>query len=340
MAFAVVATVEANLIGSKMAADASRDAANTQAASADRANQLQKEMYDQTRKDNEGVRARGDSAGNRLAYLMGLQPTSSQPPEVLQARQAPSTFQSGQTDDPLWEKILGDFNASHQARFGIPMNRSWNADADARGAYQNLVNQYNSESAAQKAAEPPPPDPTLDPAYGSLARAFSKSDFEKDPGYQFRMDEGMKGIDNSAAARGMSLSGGALKAIQKYGQEFASNEYGNAYNRFNNDQTTQYNRLAGVAGTGQQATNNVNAAGSNYASNAGKNITGAGNAMAAGQVGAANAWSNGISQSINGYQQNQLMNLLQRTPQSRMPSYNYLPDNNNTTIPMQQGGGY
>jgi hypothetical protein len=149
-------------------------------------------------------------------------------------------------------------------------------------------------------------------------RQFSQADFQTDPGYQFRMGEGQRGVENSAAARGGALSGAALKAITKYGQDFASNEYTNAYNRFNNNQTNQYNRLAGLAGVGQQATNQLGNAAGNYA-NAGSNIYGnlgnaqgqsainAGNAQAAGAVGQANAFNSAIGGATNAYQQNQLL---------------------------------
>lgn len=152
-------------------------------------------------------------------------------------------------------------------------------------------------------------------ANGSLMRRFTMADFEADPGYQFRMDEGMRGLEGSAAARGGLLSGAAMKAIQKYGQGMASQEYGNAYNRFTGDQTNQYNRLAGIVNTGQGATNQVSNAAANYANNAGANIIGAGNAAASGIVGGANAIMGGINQGINSWQQNQLMNMI-RNPGS------------------------
>lgn len=73
--------------------------------------------------------------------------------------------------------------------------------------------------------------------------AFSKPfQFEADPGYDFRMAEGMRGINNGAAARGGVLSGAALKAASKYNQNFASNEYQNAYGRYQTDETGKYNR--------------------------------------------------------------------------------------------------
>lgn len=96
---------------------------------------------------------------------------------------------------------------------------------------------------------------------GDFNRSFGISDFVKDPGYDFRQQEGQRGVEASAAARGGVLSGGALKALARYNQDYASSEYGAAYNRFNNDMTTRYNRLAGLAQTGQTATNTGIAAG-------------------------------------------------------------------------------
>ncbi|MGN6704405.1 MAG: hypothetical protein ACTHKB_15755 [Burkholderiaceae bacterium] len=148
------------------------------------------------------------------------------------------------------------------------------------------------------------------PGFGSLLKSFSQSDFQTDPGYQFRLSEGLKGINNSAAARGGVLSGAALKAANQYNQNFASNEYGNAYNRFNTDQSNKFNRLASVAGIGQTATNQVAAAGQNMANNVSENIIGAGNSRASSYIGGANAIGSGISGAINGYQNNQLMNRL------------------------------
>ena len=124
-----------------------------------------------------------------------------------------------------------------------------------------------------------------------------------DPSYQFRLGEGMKALDRTAAARGGLISGGALKAAQRYGQEFASNEFGNAYNR-----------LASMAGIGQTATNNMGASTGNFGTNAGNLMTGAGAARASGYVGGANALSSGLGQYMNYTQSQNLMNRL--LPQS------------------------
>jgi hypothetical protein len=124
-----------------------------------------------------------------------------------------------------------------------------------------------------------------------------------DPSYQFRLGEGMKALDRQAAARGGLISGGALKAAQRYGQEFASNEFGNAYNR-----------LASMAGLGQTATGAQSSAAGQFGANAGNLMTGAGAARASGYVGGANALTSGLGQYMNYTQSQNLMNRL--LPQS------------------------
>lgn len=134
----------------------------------------------------------------------------------------------------------------------------------------------------------------LDGGKGGLLDSFSDQDFEGDPGYQWRMEQGQKGIESSAAARGGLLSGAAGKAISKYNQNFASNEYGNAYNRFNQNQANIFNRLAAIAGVGQQATNQIGQAGQNYATGAGNALQYAGTARASGYANQANALNSGL----------------------------------------------
>jgi hypothetical protein len=114
-------------------------------------------------------------------------------------------------------------------------------------------------------------------------QSFSMADFQADPGYAFRMQEGQKALERSAAARGMTNSGATLKSLANYSQGVASDEFGNAYNRFNNDRNTQFGRLGTIAGMGQSATGQAGQAGQNYANAFGQNVTGAANAYAASQ---------------------------------------------------------
>jgi hypothetical protein len=151
--------------------------------------------------------------------------------------------------------------------------------------------------------------------YGKYASAeFTPAQFQADPGYAFRMSEGMKGLERSAAARGGLLSGSALKGIQRYGQDLASQEYQNAFNRYQTARTNTLNPFASLAGVAQSSANTLTGAAGQLGQNIGSNIIGAGNAMAAGQVGAANAISQGVGQGINFYQGQQYLN--------RLPNYN------------------
>ena len=112
--------------------------------------------------------------------------------------------------------------------------------------------------------------------FGAVTPFDFRYDQNTDPGYGFRFSEGMKGLERSAAARGGLLSGATLKGITRYGQDMGSQEYQNAFNRYvtgfnaNTGERNQlYNRLAGVAGTGQTAVNQIGAQGANMAGNIG-----------------------------------------------------------------------
>lgn len=111
---------------------------------------------------------------------------------------------------------------------------------------------------------------------GELVRGFTQADYQADPGYAFRLSEGQKALDRSAAARGGLISGSALKAAQRYGQDMASQEFGNAYNRFRDTQGLRRNALAGVTGFAPTAAGAMNASGQNYASGAGSLMVGQG----------------------------------------------------------------
>lgn len=129
---------------------------------------------------------------------------------------------------------------------------------------------------------------------GEWSRGFTMADYQQDPGYEFRMSEGLKAIERSGAARGGALSGGALKDLTRFSQGTASEEYGNAYNRYWNDRSNRFNQYASLAGLGQTATNQTNAAAGNYAQGAQQNIVGAGDARGAGIVGSSNAWNQAL----------------------------------------------
>ena len=124
---------------------------------------------------------------------------------------------------------------------------------------------------------------------------FSSADMKLDDGYQFNLSEGLKALQNSAAARGQLQSGNTMKAVQQYGQQAASNEYQNAYNRYQTDYGTKLNSLQSLAGVGQTAVGMGTQAGMNMANNASSLAQSTGQANAMGQVGAAGATASGYT---------------------------------------------
>jgi hypothetical protein len=151
--------------------------------------------------------------------------------------------------------------------------------------------------------------------FGKYASAeFTPAQFQADPGYAFRVSEGMKALDRTAAARGGLISGAALRGATRYGQEMGSQEFQNAFNRYQTSRTNTLNPFASLAGVAQSSANTLTGAAGQLGQNIGSNIIGAGNAMAAGQVGSANAIAQGVGQGINFYQGQQYLN--------RLPNYN------------------
>ena len=97
---------------------------------------------------------------------------------------------------------------------------------------------------------------------------FGMDQFQADPGYAFRLSEGMKALERSAAARGGLLGGATGKALQRYGQEMGSQEYMNAFNRYQTERNAQLNPLQSLAGIGQTSANTLGTYGQNMANQA------------------------------------------------------------------------
>jgi hypothetical protein len=136
-----------------------------------------------------------------------------------------------------------------------------------------------------------------DSEYGSFTKPFDVEEFYKyqDPGYWFRLQQGTQGLQNSAAAGSGALSGAALKDLMTFNQDSASQEYGNAFNRYQTQQGNIFSRLLSTAQLGQNAAAGVGASGTQLAGNAGQAISNAGTAAGSGIVGAGNALSQGAT---------------------------------------------
>lgn len=280
----------AAIVGSAaVGAYASNKAASAQSKAAGDASDAQWAMYDQTRTDQAPYRALGNSALAQLGYGIGVKQSAGgavpQNEENFDAaayqKANPDIANSGMTP---WE---------HYTKYGAAEGRQYT---------------YNSQAQDQVNALPSGGSTTSNGiGLGEFNKKFSLADYQADPGYQFRLDQGTQALERSAAARGGLLSGGNLKDLTNYQQGVASQEYGNAYNRFNNDQSSRFNRLATLAGVGQTANNTLASVGQNTANNIGSNLIGSGNAQAAGTVGSANAINNAVGQGISAYQTNQYL---------------------------------
>jgi len=139
---------------------------------------------------------------------------------------------------------------------------------------------------------------------------FGMDQFTQDPGYAFRLSEGMKALDRTAAARGGLLSGGTLKAAQRYGQEMGSQEYQNAFNRYQTERNAQLNPLQSLAGVGQTATGALTNAYGAYGAQTGQNLQDIASARASGYLGQSNALNQALGQAGQMYQYGQRSNAL------------------------------
>lgn len=137
------------------------------------------------------------------------------------------------------------------------------------------------------------------------------------PGYEFTLSQGMRGVGASQAARGMALSGAGVKEAAGYATGLADTTYNDVFSRALQGyqanlqkQAQEYGQESGVATLGQSAIQSIGNTGTQAATNIGNIMSNIGNAQAAGTVGSANAWSNGISGATNGIVQSLLLNKL------------------------------
>jgi hypothetical protein len=339
MTWGMVAVAGATVVGGVLSSSAAGKAAGAQADAADRAAELQKQQFDRSVELQEPFRQAGMLGQNQLMTYLGLGGTPQYDDvaynKALQDYNArlsgidPSRFMSGGTPGGMvstgsdgmeyyQEGTPGTFNqaAFDAARSGIV--------APNREQFKMAGGNVNDPNFGKYATAEFGGVSGFDPA--SLMKGFTNKDFEVDPGYAFRMSEGMKALERSAAARGGLLSGATLKGTQRFGQDLASQEYNNAFNRFQANRASQgqeynnaFNRfqaersgtlnpLQSLSGVGQSTANMLTNVGQNYASQAGETLMGGANARASGYVGQANAIGGTIGNLSNQYYQNQLMN--------------------------------
>jgi hypothetical protein len=120
--------------------------------------------------------------------------------------------------------------------------------------------------------------------------SYDKYDWKTDPGYQFRLDEGTRALERSAAARGILNSGGTLRSATRYAQDYASNEYQRVFDR-----------ISTIAGRGQSAATTGSNVIVGTGENVGRALVNAGEARASGYIAQGNAWANAANQGMTLY---------------------------------------
>lgn len=301
----------ASLIGSSSAADAQENAANT-------ASNTQLQLFDKQAAQSQPYRDVGVQGLNTLARYLGLNPATTG-----------TTAQPGVNSNigPIPTNALLNYLNAINALSNASVSDSDNRGLDIAAAQRNVAStlqalQGQSLTTNPVATATQTPVNTFDGTTGELLKDFTLADFQADPGYQFRLSEGEKGINRAAAARGLFNSGPGYKNLLRFNQGLASDEFTNAFNRNRLSKTDKFNRLASIAGIGQTSTEQLGNQSSVLGQSLANNITGAGNARASGYVGGANA----ITGAINNYQQQNLLNrLLQKADPAVASNANYVP---------------
>lgn len=269
MSWGLVAVAGATIVSGAVGANASRRAGDAAARGADRATAETARQYDTTRADLAPYRVTGTGALNQIGRLFGLPTTTteewqSQQPQLVGDTELPAGTTTRSVGKGWYEVWYGGQRIG-TLRPGGSNGRFIN---DTGADIPALMRE--SQQRAQASREPAAAGPDM-------------SGFFTSPGYQFRRDEGTRGIERTAAARGGAFSGNALRALTEFNSNLASNEFGN-----------YFNQLASVAGIGQTATNQTAAYGADAANTASRNALYAGDARASGITGSANAWGNTI----------------------------------------------
>jgi hypothetical protein len=259
---------------------AAKGAANTQAQAAKDANQVQYQIYQQQRSDNEPFRQNALTAQNEYMTLLGL----GAPQQATQPQPMGAAGGAG-------PQTLGSVTGAYQPPGGNGIGRLVGGNPKRMDEF-DVGAQVAPYSPPQAVSAPAPQAQAVPVASGMTPEQAQQAAFDRfrnTPGYQFGLQTGFDQVQASAAAHGGLYSGATLKALQRYGNDYADQQ----------GYTPYMNRLASLAGMGQTANAQNAQAGMNYANQTGNNLIGAGNARASGLVGQAQA-SNQLAGNIAG----------------------------------------
>lgn len=300
-------------------ADAAGSAADAQSQANAASIAEQRRQYDLTRQDYAPFLRNGTAANNQLAYLLGVGGAANgkgggtfTTSDLGNTTGAWTPNQTLYSTSPEYRQAWDKFMADHTAMYGSgpdsnlgSISSNLQNELASRGFDLNAYNQQSQQNTAS------------DPLYGSLLKKFDANDLANDVVYQsglkFGLDQGNNAINQRALQSGSYDSGGTLKALTQYANDYGSTKANDAYNRYNTTNDSIYNKLAGLSGSGQTATGQVASAGTNSANNISSLLSDQGNSRSAGIIGGANAWGNtasGLNNIYNNYNSNSILKSL------------------------------
>jgi hypothetical protein len=265
----------------------------------DKALNLQKTVYEDGLERTEPYYQGGTSALNALLDRMGLQGGSVQSRDQIyndikdQYTTQTSVAGDGYYRAPDGRMLTMDEALAEEAKSRVGYGGFTGLSEEKKGQLlddfgyspfqtQQSTTDYNALNAAvdaRMAEQGETPE-----GYGSLLEPFSLDKFRADPGYEFRLSEGNKAIERAAASRGQYYDPSTVKALTEHNAGMADQTYDKAFDRYNIENNNTFNRLASIAGIGQNANAQTISAGQNYANQAGNIYGQMGNAITSAQV--------------------------------------------------------
>lgn len=283
------ATIGSSVIGGLMGGSKSAERAAKDSAA--RAQYSQEQARRQAQAALAPYQDAGQGASRKLSELLGVAD-----PE-------------GYAKRPTLQDFEDQLRNEHFQKYGTDYNRNSNVAGQtvlAKQRYDAAMKDWEAGKAQYESQNP------NSGGSGDLLKEFTNEDFVKDPGYTFRMMEGEKGINRNLLARGGFDSGAALKELNRYTQDYASNEFGNAYNRDAANKSRTFGFLSGTAGQGLAAAGAQVGANTNAANQNTQIKTQLGNTLGGLSINDAdnrsNLLQNTISNLVYGYERNKAGN--------------------------------
>lgn len=303
MSWGIVAGAAVSLVGGYMNKRSNDKEAGQIAEGSEASNELMRYMYDQdvARQQpfyNAGLAGlneytamlglgNGQAGGQSGGYVTGggsgpqgqgwMTPVGGggTPTQWLGGGSTPSVNQQLYASDPAYRQAWDRATSEHRQQWG----KDYTNDSDANVITQRLKTLYNQYKPTQQATSKQAPSQTPEQLQQA---AFAK--FRSAPGYQFGLDEGRGQVEASAAARGGLNSGATLKALQRYGNDYADQQ----------GYTPHMNRLASLFGAAQTSAGAMGQSGQHYGGKIAQNTQNAANARANSTYNTGQGWQDSL----------------------------------------------